>query len=1316
MERHLNSAPENLSAKTETSEMNAEELQSSPWRNPELEQAMEEIYHPPSTGFSLADFHDGKENVERNHKYDENDYQLHRMESFHHHQPLRRLHHHRHRAYSRSDQEETEFDDDTKVDEKSDEVNIDIKVKTDEPVLPVKVREAEPMKNRENEKVQFFLGSVTSLEHQSDDVKNSPAFLPGRKLSAPSVISLRSSLKKPTSKDGKKDPKGVSFTDDSNLLEENEGESAFYIGESSVTEPLLCTSRDCNANVNANTNQSKVTFQLGEENVKEIKELDEDSNQKSLSKKGDHHHHHHHHRKHRHRHEPHLQRLQSGSSLDHDRFSSHQIIEPEEAAMLQTADLDDLASHRFENQRGIRRHKIQAKSSVSSFIHLSRKEGVDVKSLPFVKKLYDHQPHEIFVELDELVQGPSHQDLEWRETARWIKYEENVEEGAERWGKPHVASLSFHSLLSLRKCLEQGTVLLDLEEKDLPGIAQKVVENMVATNQLMPENQGAVLRALLLRHRHVNDRNLMFGMRRNSSVYSNLNQLVSNDKSKSPKIISMGRRASSYSPQEMVDKNIGKNNQGTIKTVSSDTKLQPELEVLVNHTKSQDDLQKMDVSILKRIPEGAEATTVLVGALDTLQQPIIAFIRLAKGQMMPNLIEVPIPVRFIFVLLGPIRTELDYHEIGRSISTLMANHNFHEVAYKADDRKDLLCAINEFLDDSIVLPPGDWERKSLLPIQEIRKKYQEIRQRKRKEEKEKEPSKYPSYDPLQRSRRCFGGVINDIKHRFPWYLSDIKDGLNGQCLAAAIFIYFAALSGAITFGGLMGDKTDNLIGVSETLVITAACGILYSLLSGQPMVIIGTTGPVLLFDEILFKFCNDNDIEFLPMRVWISFWVAIIATLVVALEGSSLVRFFSRFTQEIFAALISLLYIYESFNKLYQVFLQHPLLADYCNTSNISKFNESATNYTDISQNLTLRNFNASISKTANLTKTSIPEMINQPNTALLSTIMMIGTFFIAHFLRHFRNSKFLGRNARRALGDFGVPIAIIIMVGLDASFKDSYTQKLSVPEGLSPSDPSQRGWLISPIGMQRPIAVWHAFAALIAAVLIFILLFLEIQICELIINKKERKLRKGSGFHLDLILISYMEIGCAVLGGPWMCAATVRSVSHVASLTVMSRTHAPGELPYVIEVKEQRVTNFLVSFLIGVSVLMAPLLRKVPVSVLFGVFLYMGISSMSGIQLFDRLQLLFMPVKHHPESPYVQKVPTVKMHLYTLIQLLSLAVLWAVKSTAAALAFPFVLLLMVPIRSQLKCCFTLKELHALDGEEIDDEHEEPDFYQQILP
>lgn len=139
--------------------------------------------------------------------------------------------------------------------------------------------------------------------------------------------------------------------------------------------------------------------------------------------------------------------------------------------------------------------------------------------------------------------------------------------------------------------------------------------------------------------------------------------------------------------------------------------------------------------------------------------------------------------------------------------------------------------------------------------------------------------------------------------------------------------------------------------------------------------------------------------------------------------------------------------------------------------------------------------------------------------------------------------------------------------------------------------------------------------------------------------DKKERKLKKGSGFHLDIVLICLINVGCGFIGAPWMCAATVRSVAHISAVTVMSRTHAPGEKPHIIEVKEQRISALAVSLLIGLSVLMAPLLRLVPMSVLFGVFLYMGVSSTDGIQFFDRIKLFFMPVKHHPQASYVRKV-----------------------------------------------------------------------------
>ncbi len=62
---------------------------------------------------------------------------------------------------------------------------------------------------------------------------------------------------------------------------------------------------------------------------------------------------------------------------------------------------------------------------------------------------------------------------------------------------------------------------------------------------------------------------------------------------------------------------------------------------------------------------------------------------------------------------------------------------FHDVAYTADEKQDLLGAINEFLDDSIVLPPGNWDKDTLLPIMDMQRKRQQARKRKQEKEEKK---------------------------------------------------------------------------------------------------------------------------------------------------------------------------------------------------------------------------------------------------------------------------------------------------------------------------------------------------------------------------------------------------------------------------------------------------------------------------------------------------------------------------------------------------------------------------------------------------
>ena len=110
-------------------------------------------------------------------------------------------------------------------------------------------------------------------------------------------------------------------------------------------------------------------------------------------------------------------------------------------------------------------------------------------------------------------------------------------------------------------------------------------------------------------------------------------------------------------------------------------------------------------------------------------------------------------------------------------------------------------------------------------------------------------------------------------------------------------------------------------------------------------------------------------------------------------------------------------------------------------------------------------------------------------------------------------------------------------------------------------------------------------------------------------------------------------------MGAPFMTPACVRTVSHASALTVMNTKVAPGESPTVEGAHEQRLSALLVSVFIGLSIFLASLLKLVPNAVLYGVFLYMGISATAGIQFLDRVILFFVPIKHHPNTAYVKKV-----------------------------------------------------------------------------
>ncbi|XP_024890370.1 sodium-driven chloride bicarbonate exchanger isoform X6 [Temnothorax curvispinosus] len=941
-----------------------------------------------------------------------------------------------------------------------------------------------------------------------------------------------------------------------------------------------------------------------------------------------------------------------------------------------------------------------------------------------------HESHPLFSEMEELIKDGD--EMEWKETARWIKFEEDVEEGGNRWSKPHVATLSLHSLFELRSLLLNGTVMLDMEAGSLEQIADLVLDNMINKGVLSVELREKVREALLVRHRHQHERRKDNNMSKLPIIRSlaeiGRNHSSSKNEFGIPHVVGFTTWFA-MCPLKVEESNsapaiAGATSQGSGAALNAGSRFlaipgnpgqEPgsngmdrspsSVSICRNHSSSAlengDANHKGNTHFMRKIPPGAEASNILVGEVDFLDKTLSAFIRLSQAGIMGDLTEVPVPTRFIFVLLGPIGGISGFHEIGRAMATLMSDEVFHDVAYKAKNRNHLLAGIDEFLDAVTVLPPGEWdpairiEPPAAIPSQEVRKRPKEEKPKEEFDE-EADEQKLREESGLSRSGRLFGGLINDVKRKAPFYVSDFKEALALQCVASFIFLYFACLSPIITFGGLLSEATGKNMAAMESLVSGFVCGIGYGFFSGQPLTILGSTGPVLVFETIVYEFCKKVDWDYMSFRFWIGTWIAVILMILVALDASACVCYITRFTEENFATLIAFIFIYKAIENVLSIGKKYPLNSypsgtlDYecwCkppNTSLPSSYDNM--NWTTLDKTA-CENYNGTMVGDG----CNIPHYV--PNVFLMSIILFMGTFLLSVELKDFKNALFFPSKVRQVVSDFAVIIAIFSMSTLD-HFVGIPTPKLEVPAEFKPTLDG-RGWIIWPF-QRNPW--WSAVGACLPALLGTILIFMDQQITAVIVNRKENKLKKGCGYHLDLFVLAILIEICSVMGLPWFVAATVLSINHVNSLKLESECAAPGEKPHFLGVREQRVTHILIFLMIGCSVLLTPMLRNIPMPVLFGVFLYMGVASLKGLQFFDRILIMLMPVKYQPDYMFLRQVPLKRVHMFTAIQLTCLACLWLIKSFShTSILFPLMLVVMIGIRKSLDFMFTQRELKILD-------------------
>ncbi|MCA9241473.1 MAG: PTS sugar transporter subunit IIA, partial [Planctomycetales bacterium] len=638
----------------------------------------------------------------------------------------------------------------------------------------------------------------------------------------------------------------------------------------------------------------------------------------------------------------------------------------------------------------------------------------------------------------------------------------------------------------------------------------------------------------------------------------------------------------------------------------------------------QENSADLQTALLRREAEASTAIGHAVSVphvyLDAVKEPTVLFVRLEN----PLNLGAPdgVPTQFVFFLLGPTASSSQHLDTLANIARLMADDEFRYEVGKARTPADLRQAVDSFSERTAAQAA---DTQTGVPPE------------------------------LRWTGKPLGGIRADLARKLPYYLKDFADGLHPKCFGSTVFLFFACLAPALTFGGLLAAGTGGEIGAVEMIVVTAIGVLVYALLGAQPLIILGFTGPVLVVTVKLYELCQAWQTPFLPTYGWVGLWAGGFLALMAALEASSLMRFFTRFTDEIFSALMSLIFIQYAIQRLAAEF--QGLEAD------------------------------------------------EHHDTALLTLLLALGTFYIAMSLSGLRRSDYLRGWMREFLADFGPMIALASMAAIAFWMHEVFLDSLQAPEGGFGTT-NGRDWLVDLWAAPG----WVRWAAAGPGLLIAVLIFLVQNITARLVNSPDHKLRHGFGYHLDLAVLGAIVAVSSLFGLPWLAAATVRSLNHVRSLATIEEVTRRGGTAHerILHVRENRLTGVAIHVLIGCSLLLLSWLSYVPLAVLYGVFLYMGVISIRGNQFFERVSLWVKDPDLYPSTHYIRRAPNWVIHSFTGVQFVCLGVLWLInlnENPAISILFPLIIALLVPVRFALDYFFKHAYLEVLDAaEEPEDE------------
>ncbi|CAI0467609.1 unnamed protein product [Linum tenue] len=595
----------------------------------------------------------------------------------------------------------------------------------------------------------------------------------------------------------------------------------------------------------------------------------------------------------------------------------------------------------------------------------------------------------------------------------------------------------------------------------------------------------------------------------------------------------------------------------------------------------------------------------------------------------------------------------------------------------------------------------------------------------------------------------FRGIKNDLQGRLAFYKKDWTGGFSAglSILAPTTYIFFASAIPVISFGEQLERETDGALTAVQTLASTAVCGIIHSIIGGQPLLILGVAEPTVIMYTFMFNFANSRpelgSKLYLAWTSWVCVWTALLLFLLSVLGACSIINRFTRLAGELFGLLIAMLFMQQAIKGLIDEF-RIPERED----PNAVEFQ------------LSWRFANG-----------------------MFAIVLSFGLLLTALKSRKARSWRYGSGWVRGFLADYGVPLMVLVWTGL--SYIPTGTAPTGIPRRLFSPNPWSAGayknWTV--IKEMLDVPVLYIIGAFIPATMIAVLYYFDHSVASQLAQQKEFNLRKPPSFHYDLLLLGFMVILCGLLGIPPANGVIPQSPMHTRSLATlkhqllrrkllaaarkrmsenaslgqvyasMKEAYQQAQSPPIppglkelkdstlqmaarlgsfnapvdttvfdiekeidnllpVEVKEQRLSNLLQAVMVGLCIGAMPLIKKIPTSVLWGYFAFMAIESLPGNQFWERILLIFTaPSRRYKvledyHATFLETVPFKTIIMFTLFQagylLVCFGITWI---PIAGVLFPLMIMLLVPVRQYMLPQFFkgphLQDLDAAEYEEI---------------